>query len=136
MCLAQIIKPLTSVNILSTGGFAHDSPSSNRPSSRIQTMQRIGSEGSAPLPTIIIGSGFAGIGMAIALKKAGLDDFLILEKRSDVGGVWRDNTYPGAACDVPSHLYSFSFEPNPNWSRVFAPQAEIHQYLRRCAEKY
>lgn len=86
--------------------------------------------------TIIIGSGFAGIGMAIALKKAGLGAFLILEKQSDVGGVWRDNTYPGAACDVPSHLYSFSFEPNPNWSRVFAPQAEIHQYLQHCAKKY
>ncbi len=99
-------------------------------------MQRNGSEGSAPLHTIIIGSGFAGIGMAIALKKAGLGDFLILEKRSDVGGVWRDNTYPGAACDVPSHLYSFSFEPNPNWSRVFARQAEIHQYLQHCARKH
>ena len=86
--------------------------------------------------TIIIGSGFAGIGMAVALKKAGLGEFLILEKRHDVGGVWRDNTYPGAACDVPSHLYSFSFEPNPNWSRVFAPQAEIHEYLKHCAEKY
>ena len=99
-------------------------------------MQRNGPQGSAPLHTIIIGSGFAGIGMAIALKKAGLGDFLILEKRNDVGGVWRDNTYPGAACDVPSHLYSFSFEPNPNWSRVFARQAEIHQYLQHCAKKY
>ncbi len=99
-------------------------------------MHRTGSEGSAPLHTLIIGSGFAGIGMAIALKKAGLGNFLILEKRNDVGGVWRDNTYPGAACDVPSHLYSFSFEPNPNWSRVFARQAEIHQYLQHCARKY
>jgi len=99
-------------------------------------MQSIGSDASATLHTIIIGSGFAGIGMAVALKKAGLGDFLILEKQNDVGGVWRDNTYPGAACDVPSHLYSFSFEPNPNWSRVFAPQAEIHQYLKHCAEKY
>lgn len=95
-----------------------------------------GSEASASFHTIIIGTGFAGIGMAIALKKAGLSDFLIIEKQNDVGGVWRDNTYPGAACDVPSHLYSFSFEPNPNWSRVFAPQAEIHQYLKHCAEKY
>ncbi len=99
-------------------------------------MQSNGSEASTSLHTIIIGSGFAGIGMAISLKKAGLGDFLILEKQNDVGGVWRDNTYPGAACDVPSHLYSFSFEPNPNWSRVFAPQAEIHQYLKHCAEKY
>ncbi|MEY4764856.1 MAG: hypothetical protein RI907_1529 [Pseudomonadota bacterium] len=89
-----------------------------------------------PFHTLIIGTGFAGIGMGIALKKAGLGDFLILEKQSDVGGVWRDNTYPGAACDVPSHLYSFSFEPNPNWSRVFAQQGEIHQYLKHCARKY
>lgn len=99
-------------------------------------MPSTGSEASASFHTIIIGTGFAGIGMAISLKKAGLNDFLIIEKRNDVGGVWRDNTYPGAACDVPSHLYSFSFEPNPNWSRVFAPQAEIHQYLKHCAEKY
>lgn len=99
-------------------------------------MQSTGLNKDTPFNTIIIGSGFAGIGMAVALKKAGLGEFLILEKRHDVGGVWRDNTYPGAACDVPSHLYSFSFEPNPNWSRVFAPQAEIHQYLKHCAEKY
>lgn len=99
-------------------------------------MHRTGTGGSTPFHTLIIGSGFAGIGMAIALKKAGLGEFLILEKQTDVGGVWRDNTYPGAACDVPSHLYSFSFEPNPNWSRVFARQAEIHQYLRHCAKKY
>ncbi|HIV71793.1 MAG TPA: NAD(P)/FAD-dependent oxidoreductase [Candidatus Aquabacterium excrementipullorum] len=84
---------------------------------------------------IIIGAGFGGIGMAVALRKAGFE-CLILEKQHDVGGVWRDNTYPGAACDVPSHLYSFSFEPNPNWSRVFATQAEIHQYLRHCARQY
>lgn len=89
-----------------------------------------------PLTAIIIGTGFAGIGMAIALQKAGVKDFVVLEKKHDVGGVWRDNSYPGAACDVPSHLYSFSFEPNPNWSRVFAPQSEIHGYLQRCAEKY
>jgi len=99
-------------------------------------MHRTGPEASAPFHTIVIGSGFAGIGMAIALKKAGLNEFLVLEKQNDVGGVWRDNTYPGAACDVPSHLYSFSFEPNPNWSRVFAQQAEIHQYLQHCARKY
>ena len=99
-------------------------------------MHSTGSDAKATLHTIIIGSGFAGIGMAVALKKAGVGDFLILEKQNDVGGVWRDNTYPGAACDVPSHLYSFSFEPNPNWSRVFAPQAEIYQYLKHCAEKY
>ena len=93
-------------------------------------------EPAAPLSAIIIGAGFAGIGMAIALQRAGIRDFVIVERSHDVGGVWRDNRYPGAACDVPSHLYSFSFEPNPDWSRVFAPQPEIHAYLQHCARKY
>ncbi|AIO29012.1 flavin-containing monooxygenase [Burkholderia cepacia] len=93
-------------------------------------------ESAAPLAAIIIGAGFAGIGMAIALQRAGIHDFAIVERSHDVGGVWRDNSYPGAACDVPSHLYSFSFEPNPAWSRVFAPQPEIHAYLQHCARKY
>ena len=88
------------------------------------------------LTAIIIGTGFAGIGMAVALRQAGISDFIILEKADDVGGVWRDNSYPGAACDVPSHLYSFSFEPNPAWTRVFSPQAEIYAYLQHCASKY
>ena len=73
---------------------------------------------------LIIGTGFSGLGMAIALQKQGVD-FLILEKADDVGGTWRDNTYPGCACDVPSHLYSFSFEPNATWSKLFSPQPEI-----------
>lgn len=89
-----------------------------------------------PLGVLIVGAGFAGIGQAIALQRAGITDFLILEKSPAVGGVWRDNTYPGAACDIPSQLYSFSFEPNPRWSRVYSPQAEIHQYLRDCADKH
>ncbi len=84
----------------------------------------------------IIGTGFAGICMAINLLKEGIQDFVLLEKSSDIGGTWRDNTYPGAACDVVSHLYSFSFEPNPNWSRMFAPQKEIQSYLMHCVEKY
>jgi cation diffusion facilitator CzcD-associated flavoprotein CzcO len=85
---------------------------------------------------LIIGSGFAGLGAAIRLRKDGRDDFLVIERGSEVGGTWRDNTYPGAACDVPSHLYSFSFELNPNWSRSFSPQPEIQAYLRGVAEKY
>jgi cation diffusion facilitator CzcD-associated flavoprotein CzcO len=85
---------------------------------------------------VIIGSGFAGLGMAIRLKKAGYHDFVILEKGGDLGGTWRDNQYPGCACDVPSHMYSFSFELNPDWSRMFAPQREIWAYMRRCAAKY
>lgn len=85
---------------------------------------------------VIIGSGFAGIGMAIKLKEAGYHDFVILEKSADLGGTWRDNTYPGCACDVPSHMYSFSFELNPGWSRMFSPQAEIWEYMRACVDKY
>ncbi len=84
----------------------------------------------------IIGAGFGGIGLAITLRRAGLDSFTIFEKGEGVGGVWRDNTYPGATCDVPSHLYSFSFEPNPDWSRRYSPQPEILGYLERCVEKY
>ncbi|GAA3653554.1 NAD(P)/FAD-dependent oxidoreductase [Nonomuraea antimicrobica] len=85
---------------------------------------------------MIIGSGFAGICMAVKLKEAGFHDFLVLEQAAELGGTWRDNTYPGCACDVPSHLYSYSFELNPDWSRMFSPQAEIHDYLRACAAKY
>lgn len=84
----------------------------------------------------IAGSGFAGLGMGIRLKQAGSEDFLIFERAQDVGGVWRDNTYPGCACDVESHLYSFSFAPNPGWSRAYSPQGEIHAYLRDCADRY
>jgi len=81
----------------------------------------------------IVGAGFSGLGMAMRLKQTGHDDFVVLERGDDVGGTWRDNTYPGAACDVPSHLYSFSFAPNPNWTRSYSPQVEIRAYLRRCA---
>ena len=90
----------------------------------------------APLSALIIGAGFGGIGLAIRLDKVGISDFLILEKAGDVGGTWRDNSYPGAACDVPSHLYSFSFEPRAEWSSRYSPQAEIHDYIRHCARKY
>ena len=75
--------------------------------------------------TIIIGSGFAGLGAAIKLTQQGKTNFLVLERGSDVGGTWRDNTYPGAACDVPSHLYSYSFALNPDWTRSFSAQPEI-----------
>ena len=79
----------------------------------------------------IVGTGFAGLGMAIRLRQEGEEDFVLLERADDIGGTWRDNTYPGCACDVPSHLYSFSFAPNPDWSRTFSPQAEILDYLKR-----
>ncbi|MGB3895606.1 MAG: NAD(P)/FAD-dependent oxidoreductase [Mycolicibacter sinensis] len=84
---------------------------------------------------LIIGTGFSGLGMAIALQKQGVD-FLILEKAGDIGGTWRDNTYPGCACDVPSHLYSFSFEPKATWSKLFSPQPEILDYLKGVTDKY
>ena len=84
----------------------------------------------------IIGSGFGGLGMAIQLLKRGIDDFVVLERARAIGGTWRDNSYPGCACDVESHLYSFSFALNPDWSRSFSSQPEILDYLRRCAERF
>ena len=87
-------------------------------------------------PIAIIGTGFGGIGMAIQLKKAGIDNFTMFERAEEVGGTWRDNTYPGAACDVPSHAYSLSFEQNPNWSRKFSPSSEIQDYLLGLVDKW
>jgi cation diffusion facilitator CzcD-associated flavoprotein CzcO len=84
----------------------------------------------------IIGAGFSGLGAAIRLLEAGIDDFVVLERADDVGGTWRANTYPGCQCDVPSHLYSFSFAPNPNWTRTFSRQGEIWDYLRACVERW
>lgn len=84
---------------------------------------------------IIVGAGFGGLGMAMRLKQQGQDDFVILERADDVGGAWRDNTYPGVACDVPSHLYSYSYMPKSDWSHIFAPGGEIWDYLRDCARK-
>src|SRR5580658_6454170 len=83
---------------------------------------------------VIIGAGFGGIGMAIALKRAGLQDFVILDRADDLGGTWRDNSYPGLTCDIPSHLYSFSFRPG-RWSRRFPPRQEILAYLYTLAEE-
>jgi cation diffusion facilitator CzcD-associated flavoprotein CzcO len=84
----------------------------------------------------IIGAGFGGLAAAIELKKRGLDDLVVLEKGDDVGGVWRENTYPGAACDVPSPFYSYSFEPNPRWPRRFSRQPAILDYIRGVADTY
>jgi cation diffusion facilitator CzcD-associated flavoprotein CzcO len=90
----------------------------------------------AEVEIAIVGSGFSGLGMAIRLKQDGQDDFVVLERDDEVGGTWWANTYPGCACDVPSHLYSFSFELNPEWTRTYSRQGEIRDYLRRCADKY
>ncbi|MCK6510587.1 NAD(P)/FAD-dependent oxidoreductase [Myxococcota bacterium] len=87
-------------------------------------------------PIAIIGAGFAGMGMGIRLKQAGIEDFTIFEAAEEVGGTWRENTYPGCACDVPSFLYSYSFEQSPRWSRMFGEQHEIWSYMKDCAQKY
>ena len=84
----------------------------------------------------IVGAGFGGIGMGISLREAGIRDFTIFERGATVGGVWRANTYPGAACDVPSHLYSFSFAPGHHWTRRYAPQPEILAYLEEITDRY
>jgi cation diffusion facilitator CzcD-associated flavoprotein CzcO len=84
----------------------------------------------------IIGAGFSGLGMAIRLKQEGIEDFVVLERAAEIGGTWRDNTYPGCQCDIPSVLYSYSFAPNPNWTRTYPLQEEIRDYLRRCAAEF
>ena len=85
---------------------------------------------------LIVGAGFGGLCAAIKLDEDGEHDYVVIEKGSDVGGTWRDNTYPGAACDVQSQLYSFSFAPNPDWSMSYSPQPEIRAYLQRVAREY
>lgn len=90
----------------------------------------------ADFPIAVLGAGFAGIGAGIQLAKAGIRSFTIFERADEVGGTWRDNTYPGAACDVPSHVYSFSFEQNPRWSRRFAESGEIQAYLLGLVDKW
>src|ERR1700754_1221106 len=81
---------------------------------------------------VIIGAGFGGVAAATLLHRAGFRDLTILEKADTIGGVWRDNTYPGCACDIPAPLYSFSFAPNPDWTRRFPPRTEILSYLTKC----
>ncbi len=84
----------------------------------------------------VVGGGFGGVGAAVLLRRAGYPDVTVFEQGERLGGVWYHNTYPGAACDVPSHLYEFSFEPNPRWSRRYAPQAEIQDYLEAVARRH
>ncbi len=84
----------------------------------------------------IIGAGFGGLGMAIRLRQEGITDFAVFEKADAIGGTWRDNSYPGCTCDVPSHLYSYAFAPNPDWSDTFSRQAEIWAYLESCADRF
>lgn len=91
---------------------------------------------SAMLEVLIVGAGLGGLAAAIRLRASGVRSLLVLERASDVGGTWRDNVYPGCACDVPSHLYSFSFEPNTEWTRPYPQQAEIQDYILRVTDKY
>ena len=88
------------------------------------------------LSVAIVGGGFGGVGAAVLLRRAGHENITLFEKRERLGGVWEHNTYPGAACDVPSHLYEFAFEPNPRWSSRFAPQAEIQDYIEDVARRH
>ncbi|MEA2451040.1 MAG: hypothetical protein QOG63_2972, partial [Thermoleophilaceae bacterium] len=90
----------------------------------------------AEVRVAIIGAGFSGLATAIKLKEAGETDFVVLERGDDVGGTWHFNTYPGCACDIPSHLYSLSFAPNPHWSQTYSPQPEIRDYLERTADDF
>jgi cation diffusion facilitator CzcD-associated flavoprotein CzcO len=96
----------------------------------------ISNSGETVVDILIIGAGFSGLGMGIRLREAGMNSFLILEKSSEIGGTWWDNRYPGCACDIPSHLYSFSFEPSADWTRMYPGQQEIHDYMKRCVERH
>jgi cation diffusion facilitator CzcD-associated flavoprotein CzcO len=94
------------------------------------------SELPAEVEVAIVGAGFGGLGMAIQMKRAGMDDFVVLERADDVGGTWQANTYPGCQCDIPSNLYSFSFARNAGWPRAYPLQADILDYLRECARRF
>jgi cation diffusion facilitator CzcD-associated flavoprotein CzcO len=100
-----------------------------------QIMSRDG-HGPRTVDVAIVGSGFSGLGMAIRLEQEGRSDYVVLERGDDVGGTWEFNTYPGCACDIPSHLYSYSFALNPDWSQTYSRQPEIRDYLRRCADRF
>ncbi|MGC2745114.1 MAG: NAD(P)/FAD-dependent oxidoreductase [Candidatus Angelobacter sp.] len=91
---------------------------------------------SGVLDVLIVGAGFSGLGLAIKLLQQGDKDFLVIEKADDIGGTWYANQYPGCACDIPSHLYSFSFDRNPDWSRMYSGRNEIQSYLKSCAQKF
>src|SRR5581483_6544972 len=107
---------------------------------RPPAIPRAGTLGVSPLDSdfevAIVGAGFSGLGMAIKLQQAGIESFVILERAQEVGGTWRENTYPGCACDIPSSLYSFSFEPRGDWTRLYPEQPEILAYLKGCADKH
>ncbi len=113
-------------------------PAAARPTGAPSGAAGIGPAGalSGHVRVAIVGSGFGGLGVAAGLRAAGIGDFVILERADGIGGTWRDNTYPGCACDVPSHLYSFSFAPNPRWRRSFSAQPEILRYLEDVTDRF
>lgn len=114
-------------------------PVASPPPAESDTARRTGDAGGPAGPdhhrVVIVGAGFGGVGLAARLQEEGLDDVVILEREDDVGGTWYVNTYPGCQCDVPSLLYSLSSAPNPEWTRTFAPQPEIEEYLRAVADR-
>jgi cation diffusion facilitator CzcD-associated flavoprotein CzcO len=95
-----------------------------------------GGPGSRHVNVAIVGTGFSGLGVAIKLREAGVEDFVVFERADEVGGTWRDNTYPGCSCDVYANLYCYSFAPNPHWKTTFGKQAELLEYLRGCADRF
>ncbi|MEO6473422.1 MAG: NAD(P)/FAD-dependent oxidoreductase [Aeromicrobium sp.] len=99
-------------------------------------MSRVTNHQDRPISTLIVGAGFAGLGMAVRLLQSGIDDIVILERDQQVGGTWRDNTYPGAACDIPSLLYSYSFAQNPNWSKAYSGSEEILGYIDGIVDRF
>jgi len=135
--------PFTGLRDFSTSGrgvnlchrIRQDMPEHTKAQEETMT-ERSTTETRQPLTAVIVGTGFGGIGMAIKLRQAGITDFVMLEKSDQIGGTWRDNTYPGAACDVPSPLYSFSFEQDFDWPRFYSGQRDIHAYQQHCVAKY
>ncbi len=114
--------------------MTHIAPPS--PARRAASATHAGDTASHHVGVLIIGAGFSGLGAAITLQKDGYTDFLVLERGNNVGGTWRVNTYPGAACDVPSHLYSYSFAPNRRWTRSYSKQPEIEAYIQQVARQH
>ena len=100
-----------------------------------QEASRNGGPAARHVPIAILGAGFGGLGMAIRLKQEGVDDFVVFERDTDVGGTWWANTYPGCQCDIPSHLYSYSFAPNPDWTRTYPLQEELGRYAARLRRR-
>src|SRR5262245_6590990 len=115
---------------------ANGKPMTSRDSSLPISSNGLFANGGEILDVLIAGAGFSGLGMAIRLRQEGKRSFLIIEKADDIGGTWYFNQYPGCACDIPSHLYSFSFDCNPEWTRMYSGRQEIQDYLKACADRH